>query len=217
MEFIKVDASIRKTRGKGASRRLRNAGFAPAVIYGKGAEGISVSLVPSDLQKALAGPLRINTPLSIAVLDKETKKSEDKLVIVKDHQYDPITRELLHVDFLSITEDQEIEVKVPVIREGRSMGEQLGGVLRMVRRVAPVICKPSNIPESITIDVSKLGNNVTLHVSELELPEGVSVNLPPNKAMLTISAIIVEEEETTEETEAAAAPAADAAEESSDK
>ncbi|MBN2804887.1 MAG: 50S ribosomal protein L25 [Deltaproteobacteria bacterium] len=189
MDFHDLEVSVRLTRGKGAARRLRRAELAPGVIYGKNAAVQPVTLVPSVLVKALAGPLRVNTPLNIIVNDPVTKKKSAVLAIVKDHQYDPITRELLHVDFLAIDENQHIEVTVPIIKTGRSIGEQMGGILRMVRRNVKVSCTPHNIPESIIIDASQLKNNITLHVSEVDMPEGVTINLPPNKAILTISAI----------------------------
>ncbi len=198
MDFITLDVTTREATGKGASRRLRRANLVPGVIYGQNSKSQTVSLVPSDLVKALTGPLRINTPLSITVTDAKTKKTTTVLALVKDHQYDPITRELLHVDFLSITEHQHVEVVVPVVKTGRSVGERLGGVLRMIRRSVSVLCTADNIPEAIHIDASKLENNITLHVSEVETPEGVTINLPPTKAILTISAIIEDEDETTE-------------------
>jgi large subunit ribosomal protein L25 len=195
MDFTTLDVTTRIAMGKGASRRLRRANLSPAVIYGKTTEAQPVSLVPSDLVKALAGPLRINTPLKLTINDIKTKKQSEALVLVKDHQYDPITRELLHVDFLAIEEHQHVEVKVPVIKTGRSQGEQMGGILRMVRRNVSVLCTADNIPENITIDVTELKNNITLHVSEVKLPEGITINLPPSKAILTISSIVSDDED----------------------
>lgn len=210
MEFIKLDATVRKTTGKGAARRMRNTGHVPAVIYGRKTETTAIAVVPDLLVKALAGALRVNTPLNITVKDTETKKTTETLAIVKDHQYDPITRNLLHVDFLAIAEDAPVTVDVPIEKEGRSKGEQLGGVIRMVHRKVPVVCLPKDIPAKLVIDVTELGPAVTFHVSEMKLPEGVVVDYPPQEALLTISSVVVEDE--TDETAAAAAPTAAPAE-----
>ena len=205
MEFIKVNALSRNSKGKGAARRMRNAGRVPAVVYGKNTETKTISVVPDELTKALAGPLRVNTPLDVAISDVDSQKVEDALVIVKDHQYDPITRELLHVDFLAINEAETVQVEVPVAREGRSVGEQLGGVLRMVHRTIPVVCLPKDIPAKIMVDVSALQAGTTFHANELTLSEGLTVALPPMEAILTISSVKEEEEASGEEGEAAAA------------
>ena len=193
MQFIKVNALTRATKGKGAARRMRRAGRVPAVVYGKNTETKTISVVPDELIKALAGPLRINTPLDVAITDVDTQKAEDALVVVKDHHYDPVTRELLHVDFLAINEAESIQVDVPVEKTGRSVGEQLGGVLRMVHRTIPVVCLPKDIPAKISVDVTPLNAGITFHASELSLAEGITVALPPQEAILTISAVKEEE------------------------
>ena len=193
MEFIKIDALGRTSRGKGAARRMRTAGRIPAVVYGRNTETKAISVDPEVLTKALAGPLRVNTPLDVVIHDPETDKTEDALVIVKNHQYDPVSRTLLHVDFLAIQQGVPLQVDVPVEREGRSYGEQMGGVLRMVHRTIPVVCLPKDIPAKISVDVTPLQAGITFHVSELKLSEGITIALPPQEAILTISAIAAEE------------------------
>ncbi|MBN2526113.1 MAG: 50S ribosomal protein L25 [Deltaproteobacteria bacterium] len=193
MEFIKLEALARESKGKSAARRMRKAGRVPAVVYGKDTDTRKISVDPEALIKALAGPLRVNTPLDVVISDVNSEKKEDALVIVKDHHYDPVTRELLHVDFLSISESAPIRVDVPVVKVGRSKGEQLGGILRMVHRTLPVICLPKDIPAKISVDVSALEGGITYHVSELPLAEGLTVAMPPQEAVLTISPIVIEE------------------------
>ncbi|MBN2343907.1 MAG: 50S ribosomal protein L25 [Deltaproteobacteria bacterium] len=199
MDFIKLDATVRATKGKGAARRMRTAGFVPAVIYGKSTNNTPISVNPEALVKALAGPLRVNTPLNLSITEVDGKKAADSLAIVKDHQYDPVTRELLHVDFLAITEDKQIRVDVPVEKSGRSVGEQMGGILRMVHRTVPVLCLPKDIPAKIAIDVSALQAGITFHVHEMTLSEGLSIDLPPQEAIITISAVAAEETKEGEE------------------
>ena len=193
MEFIRIEALGRSSKGKGAARRMRAAGRVPAVVYGKNIETKAISVDPEVLIKVLAGPLRVNTPLDVVITDPDTGKTEDALVIVKDHQYDPVSRDLLHVDFLSIQQGTPIQVEVPIEKVGRSVGEQLGGVLRMVHRTIPVICLPKDIPAKISVDVAPLQPGITFHVADMTLAEGLTIALPPQEAILTISAIAVEE------------------------
>ncbi len=211
MQFVKLNATTRKATGKGASRRLRATGRTPGIVYGKDTPVTNISLIPEELQKALSGPLHINTPLDVTIGNAETGKTEDILVIVKDHQYDPVTRRLVHVDFLRITDDQQVSVDIPVERHGRAAGEVQGGVVRLIHRVLPILCKAKDIPEAIHVDVTALENGMSLHVSELTLPEGIVVDLPANEVVVTVSLVAEEEKAATPEATATAAAAAPAA------
>lgn len=196
MEFTKIDANYRQSKGKGAARRMRQDNRAPAVIYGKGIETIPVSVVPKELVQALAGPLRTNTPLSIDVAGAPKSTPKQVLAIVKDHQYEPVSRNLLHVDFLAIEENTSIEVKVPLKTSGRSQGEQIGGIVTINVREIPVSCMPANIPAEIVADVSALNLLDTISVRDLPVPEGVVVNLPPESSVISVLASRAVEEDT---------------------
>jgi large subunit ribosomal protein L25 len=199
MEFAKLKVKKRASKGKGAARRMRQAGRVPAVIYGKNAETISISLVPGELKHLLSGPLRINTPLALEIDDNG--KITPVLAIVKDHQYEPVSRNLLHVDFLSIKEDTPLEIKVPFNTVGRSKGEQLGGIITKIFRELPVVCVASKIPAEITVDVTSLGLLDTISLRQLDLPEGVTINLPEDTTLVHLITSRVVEEENTEEAE----------------
>lgn len=204
MEFSKIDVAVRVRTGKGPARRLRQKGRAPAVLYGPKLETVSLSVVPKALIKALAGPLRTNTVLSLAIEGATGSTPTECKAIVVDHHFDPVSRDVLHVDFLALDMAKKISVKVPLKLSGRSRGEQVGGKLSAVFRTLPVECLPEQIPEAITADVSHLGLNETLDVKDIALPEGVSVTLSPDATIALVQSAKAEEDETKESDEEAA-------------
>jgi large subunit ribosomal protein L25 len=184
MSFQKIEASIRQRNGKGPARRLRNKGLVPAVLYGKGIETTRLSVNPRILVKALAGPKRINTLLEINVEGAEHSYN----ALVRDHQFDPVTRQLLHVDFLAVSLEQKIKIDVPVRLEGRAVGQQLGGTLSQKMRKVKVECRPEDIPEAIVVDITNLGLGKMMTGADLDMPENVSLLLAPKSPVVEIVA-----------------------------
>jgi large subunit ribosomal protein L25 len=182
---------------------LRSDGRIPAVAYGNGEAAIHVAVSPKDLVGVLARELGRN---SVIELDVE---GADKLtVLLSDYQYHPVTRKLLHADFLKIALDQPVDVDVPFELLGKPQGVVMGGILRQVYRKLPVRCLPEKIPVKLTHDVTSLELDDHVHVSDLGLPEGVSVRLPQDQ---TVAGVVTEKKRGYEEEEAAAAAAAAAA------
>jgi large subunit ribosomal protein L25 len=215
MEFTTLNVNKRMNTGKGAARRMRRTGFVPAIVYGLGVEALPVSVEPRAVQQALAGPMRLNTVLALRVTgDGATTELH---AVVRSHQYHPVRRTLQHVDFLAIDVTKPLRVSVPLVRSGRAIGEQEGGILTQVFRDLPVECLPELIPAQIDVDVRelKVGSHVT--VDELSLPEGVKVALAGNQSVFTVTMPKAEKVvETAAEGEAAegaeGAPAAEGAE-----
>ncbi len=204
MSFVKLKAYNRTRSGKGPARRLRAKELAPAILYGKNIESSKIAVSPRELVKALSGAHRVNT-----VLDLEIEgRTEPCYAIVRDHQYDPVSRELLHVDFYSVSLDQTIDMDVPFVVEGRSAGEQLGGNLTKKFRTLQISCKPADIPASIVLDVSNIGLNETFTAGQLKMPENVTLKLNPKTALVTVFSKKTEAEVTAEGAASAAAAAA---------
>jgi large subunit ribosomal protein L25 len=201
MEFINLQMKLRTGTGKGSARRIRRDGLVPAVIYGPGLETIKTCVAPADLTRALANPLHVNTVLAIS-LDKTGKDVPKEIhAIVRDHQYHPVSRQLLHVDFLAVDVSKPIQIAIPLEARGRSLGEQAGGTLTQLYREVPVECLPKDIPALLEIDVSELEINDHLRVSDLTLPEGVTSTLTPETSVVTVVAPRAEEEKPEEEEE----------------
>jgi large subunit ribosomal protein L25 len=195
-----VAATTRTTRGKGAARRLRNAGQIPAVAYGKGlATALPLSVTPKDIISVLKSERGQNTVLKMQVPD-----APELLVLIKSYTLHPVLRTLEHVDFVEVKLDRTVDVDVPLVATGKPVGLANGGVVRQVYRTVPVRCLPDRIPLKIEVDISALDIHESLHASALPVAEGVEVRLPAEQ---TVIAIVAPEKDRSED-EAAAAPGA---------
>ena len=154
-------ATTRETRGKNEARRLRVAGHVPAVVYGGEAkDSVAVSVDPVVLLRILHSDSGVNT-----LIDLQLDGTDSSQVLVKDFQLDPITSELLHVDFYRLAMDKAITVTVPVTLVGEAVGVKTeGGLLDFVTREVQLECMPAEIPEHIEVDISHLsiGDGVRL-------------------------------------------------------
>ena len=206
MDAIKVTASSREDHGKGAARRLRSEGKIPAVAYGKGMATQAVAVGPEAIKAVLASARGRNT---VVHLDVDGKS--DLTVLLSDYQYHPMSRSLLHADFVQIHLDQPVNVEVPLELTGKAAGIALGGTLRQVFRKLPLRCLPGLIPVKITHDVTSLGKDGHVATKDLALPEGVAVRLPPEQTVASIVTEIMRGEDEAAAAAGAATPAAGAA------
>ncbi len=146
-------ATKRETRGKNEARRLRVSGHIPAVVYGGPTkESVPVSVDPKKLLQILHSDSGLNT-----LIDLKLEDGDSGQVLVKDFQLDPVSTELLHVDFYRLAMDEIITVMVPVTLIGEAIGvKQQGGLLDFVNREIQVECMPTEIPENVKVDVQEL-------------------------------------------------------------
>ncbi len=210
MDAHKVKVSVRQERGKGPARRLRGQGLIPAVLYGAGADAISLTADPHELIKALDPGKKRNTVFELEI-DGHSEK-DPVYAMIRDFQEDTLKGSLLHVDFVRVSEDRPVEVTVPVYFTGKAKGVQMGGMAHQVFREVPIRCTPDRIPVHLEHDVTSLEIGEMLSVSDLDPGEGVEVLLPSEQTLFSIMAGRVAGpleggEETSEEAEAEA-PAA---------
>jgi large subunit ribosomal protein L25 len=201
MEIQKMNAGMRTTTGKGPARRLRQAGKIPAVLYGRGIDPVPLTIVPAQIRAALSGPHRENTVLSLNIENASGKVPRECSVLVRDHQYDPLSLELKHVDFLLVDLDTPTRFKVPLVLTGQSKGVKAGGTMSVFARKLPVECLPADTPAELTVDITELDLLDTLSVKDLEIPENVKVLLDEERTIASVLAKRVEVEETEEEGE----------------
>jgi large subunit ribosomal protein L25 len=199
MEFAKVNVDIRSATSKGAARRVRSAGSVPGVLYGRKREPIAVTFNEKELLKSLDKDKRRNTVLKLTVRD--AGKSEEVTAMVRDAQINPLSRRLVHVDFLAVDLNAEVNVTVPLVLTGKPIGVTNGGNLHQSMHLVPIAAKPAAIPTKLEVDVSGLDIGDALHVSDLKLGEGVRVVLAAKEAIASVVAPKAEKVE-----EAAAAP-----------
>ncbi len=201
---VEVQADYREETGSAVSRRLRRAGKVPAVLYGHEINGVSLTLDHRTMDRLL-GAEGYSGLISLKVANDKQGLDKDGplLVLVKSHQADPITRNLTHIDFYKVNLKEEVTVSIPIHMEGMAPGVKAGGILDVIRREIEVKCLPDKIPEFVTADVSSMEMGDSLHVEDLQMPEGVQVHADTN---YTIAAVVaptkIEEPAPTEEVEA---------------
>ncbi len=171
MPQFNVAAEARQQFGKNSSRRLRQAGKIPAILYGNKADALPVTLSPKDLMAILHSASGHNTIFSLE-MPGQTPVS----VMLKEWQFDPVKGSLLHADILRIAMDKLLQVKVPIMTRGEAKGvKEQGGIFEFVVREVEVECLPVDIPEHVTIDISDLALGQNLRVSDLPLGDKVKV------------------------------------------
>ena len=169
MSNVEINAEVRTDRGKGSARKLRQGGKIPAELYSASQEATALTLDPADVELLRRQPLGWNTPVTLVVDGLAGKH----LALIKETQRHPISRQLLHVDFLGIDESRRIEVVVRLLPVGQAMGMEFGGMINQMRRDMPVRCLATNIPESIEIDITELDVGDKLYIDDVVFPEGV--------------------------------------------
>jgi len=195
--FTKVSATLRDERGKNSSRRLRVDGKIPAVAYGGGEASLALTVSPDDVKAALFSPHGVNAVVELAVGSAAPVKA-----MIADYQYHPLSRSLLHADFIRVSDTEQVTVNVPLELTGRPKGVVMGGTLRQVFRELPVKCVATKIPVKVVYDVTDLDLDQHVHAADLEVPEGVEILLPAKRTVVSLA--IDKHAKKEEEAEAAA-------------
>jgi len=166
--IINMSADARDRAGKGAARATRRDGRVPAVIYGDKKDPILVSVAPKELVKELNKEGFFNHLIDLKLGE------ESHLVLARDVQLDPVTDRPIHVDFLRVGAESTVTVDIPVhfINHERSPGIKRGGMLNVVRHEIEMVCRATDIPESLTVDLNGLNIGDSVHISMIALPEG---------------------------------------------
>ncbi|PYR85946.1 MAG: 50S ribosomal protein L25 [Acidobacteria bacterium] len=201
MAEIVISATNRADRGKNAARRLRRRGLVPGIVYGGKGENLAVAVDPKALQRVLRSEAGRNAILKLSIADHGSSNA-----ILKNWQVDPVKESFLHADFYRIAMDVAIRVTVPIHVVGEARGVKVdAGILELVIREIEVECLPGDIPERIALDVSDLGINQSLRVSDVPMPAKVKVLQAADQVVVHV--VAVKEEEAAPA--AAAAPAAE--------
>jgi large subunit ribosomal protein L25 len=204
-EISTLSAQKREQSGKGPARQLRMKKLIPAVCYGPYDKPLHVAVDPDAIKKAIATPKKFNTVMKLQVEGGETRT-----VLFKDYERDPVDGHMLHADFLEVRMDKDVVVNVPVVLVGKPAGVTEGGILQQVARTLAVLCKPSDIPEKIEVDVSSLAIAESLHVKDVKAPEGVKFKVKGDQTVAVVN-VPEKEEEAPKPAAAAATPGAEGA------
>jgi len=184
-EKFVVKAEQRDLRGKNAARRLRTEGKIPAVVYGGQGDSVAVTAELAQLAAVLRSPSGQNTVFS---LDIAGVGAAD--VIFQDRQIDPVKGRMIHADLRRLVAGEKMEMTVPLHFVGEPIGvKEEGGLLVEPVREITVLCEPGNAPTSIDVDVSSLGLNESLHVSDIKAPEGVEIHEDADTVIASVTIV----------------------------
>ena len=192
----KITATVRTEFGKGAARRARRDKMIPVVLYGHGAETRHLSLPSHETFLALKGNANALVEL---VIDGEAQLALSKAV-----QRDPVRRTIDHVDFVAVRRGEKVTVDVPVSTEG----ETAPGTIHMVEMQSLTLTAPAtSIPEVITVSVEGLEDGAVVRIGDLDLPQGVTLDIDEEAPVVVVTVPRVTEEDLAADVAAAEAGA----------
>ena len=189
-----LTGKIREPNGKSAARKLRTDECIPAVVYGLN-DNVSLSVNPKELNKLIEAKGR-NVLIELKV---DGDKTEARNVLLQEFQTHPLKPGWVHIDFLEIDVTKKIKAKIPVLLVGVSPGEKQGGRVNHIIRALEVESLPKDIPEKIEVEMGEVQLNETIHVSDLNFGDAVSIVNNPKDVVVNVHLEKVKEEKTDEE------------------
>jgi len=201
MRQLALAAHVRENRGKGAVRKLRKNNQLPAIFYGPLTDPIMLTVDYPELTRITSQGKGENIILDLQI--KSDHGEETRKAMIKELMVDPVNGAYLHADFYEIYMDKEITVDIPVALVNTPIGvTEGGGFLQTIRRELSVSCLPDNLIDSLEIDVSKLEVGDSIHIRDVEFPEGITCSEEGHLTVVVLSAPgggMEEEEEELEE------------------
>jgi large subunit ribosomal protein L25 len=170
VENFEIEVTSRTELGNGASGRARKAGFIPSVVYHSGETSVPVLVSTREFTRLASAAKKSQ----VFVLKSNDQKLDGRPAIVKDVQIDYLKKLPIHVDFLALNENEDVEISVQIKFIGEAPGVKLdGGILTTLKREIAVRCLPKNIPQNLIVDISSLKIGQSMHVGQIAFPEGV--------------------------------------------
>jgi large subunit ribosomal protein L25 len=206
VETVEIQIEPREAGTKGKAKRLRRDGKLPGVFYGPKAQTVPLEVDRKDFMSRVAdleGSHLIRIKSGSPLL-------ADKVALVKEMQFHPVTGEILHADFYEVDLSAKIRVKVPLHFVGKAVGVVRGGILQPIVREVEVECLPMDIPEFFNVEVSELDIGDSLHVTGLVMPEGVVAASESDLTLVTVVPPSIEEAPTPVEAPVVAVEGAEA-------
>jgi len=177
-----IEVQPRQETGKNANRRARSAGKIPAVVYGGGKESVAIEVDRKTLVDTMKGHSGENPIFLLKLGDKE------RHAMIRNTQLDPISRQVVHIDFQRVEMDQKVRVTVPVELVGTAYGVKTeGGMIDFVTREVHIECLPGDIPKHLECDVTDVHIGQHVEAKDLKLPEGVTLLDDPDRVIVSLS------------------------------
>ncbi|AFM21324.1 MAG TPA: 50S ribosomal protein L25 [Acetomicrobium flavidum] len=184
VESINIRLETREETGKNKAKRLRKKGYLPAVFYGPGyKESVPVMVRIDDIIPHLH-----SSHWKTLVLNVTFPDGKEEMAMIRDYQRDPLTRQILHLDFYQILRGHKVMVAVPLVLTNKEdcIGVKKGGVLIQSLHEIEMEVLPSEIPDEIYIDVEGLDIGQGIRVSDIKLPESATISVDPEETIAQV-------------------------------
>ena len=192
-EYEQIYVEERTHKGKSKIRALRRDGKIPGVYYYHGEENVNLEIDKKNLYHALSTGQHVF---------EVTMTGETQYVMIKAIQYHPVTDEVMHVDLMRVRRSEKMTFTIPIVLQGEALGVQEGGVLSQILTAIDINCLPTNVPESINVDISDLELNNTISVIDItDIPDDVEIVTSEESTVATITPPKEEEEPVIEDDE----------------
>lgn len=199
---LKINAQLRTESGRNAVKKIKQAGFVPAVIYGAKDPARNLQINEREVSRLLGHATSESVLVEVKIQDGDTKTA-----LIQEVQHHPVTGAIMHLDLHAVSMDELLTAEVAVETTGEAAGVKTGGgVLEVILRALEIECLPGDLPEAITVDVSALNIGDSIHVGALTLPKGVTVLNDAALTVVSVAAPTVVEETTPSTAEAGAQP-----------
>ena len=189
METLEIRVDARDKKSKRDAKRLLRSGKIPGILYGPKTEAVALALDKREFSSRVADLEGSH----LVRLKSESTIFADKVALVKDMQYHPISGDVIHADLYEVDLTARITVHVPLHFVGKAEGVVRGGILQPIVREIEVECLPLDIPGYFDVDVSRLDIGDSVHIEELTMPEGVTAVAESNLALVAVVPPTVEE------------------------
>ena len=184
MEKIQLKAEAREEAGKKPTKKIRNEGFVPAVVYKEGKETVSLKINEKELAYVLKSKAGANVLIGLKI---DGDKSKERTVLIKEVQRHPIKSQILHVDFQEISLTDKLTIDVPLVTKGEAEGVvKEEGVLEHVLWEIKVECLPADIPSKIEVNVTSLKIGDSILVKDIQVPAGVKILNAPDQTVISV-------------------------------
>jgi len=189
VETLEIHADAREKIKKRDAKRLLRSGKIPGILYGPKIPSVSLAFDKREFSNRIAGLEGSH----LVRLKSSTASLADKVALVKDMQYHPISGDVIHADLYEVDLTAKITVHVPLHFVGKAAGVGRGGILQPIVREMEVECLPLDIPEFFNVDVSGLDIGDSVHIEDLAMPEGVTAIYESNLPVVSVVPPTVEE------------------------
>lgn len=197
--------SVRDNKGKEAAKKLRRNNQIPAIFYGPDTDPLMLVVNYPDLDEIIKQTAAENIILGLQIESEEGSDSKtvmSKTVMLKELQVDPLKNTYLHADFYEVSMEREVTVGIPIHLLNTPAGVLEGGILQHVRREITISCLPDQMVEHLDVDVSGLEIGDSIHIRDIDLPEGMTTNQDENLTVAVVAApTVIPEVEEIEEIE----------------